>query len=119
MLRAIRRSRLASELVATILVALVALTVSSSLHDRNDDPLCNELVAGGSLDGVRIAAADVAAPHRQHCAVCHVLQSLRAEVTAARFVSPQLDLRLIAAAAVAVVPALHGSAQPARAPPLA
>ena len=119
MLRAFRRTRLNRTFATLAVSALLALMVSSPLHDQGDDSLCNVAFGAGDAGTFQIAALDATPRHAQHCMVCHAIQSIRGEQASARYAPPPLDLRLTAAASIAVVPAALVSTRPARAPPLA
>ena len=118
-IRALRRTRLASLFAAVALFATMPVTVSSLLHDEGDDLLCNPALVVHDQDAHRYTAPEPATPDSQHCVLCHALQSIRAVQASVRFAPPSVDARLIAAGSAALTHALLVSARPARAPPLA
>ena len=119
MIRALRRTRLASLFAAVALFATMPVTVSSLLHNEGDDLLCNPALVLHDQDAHRYTAPEPATPDSQHCVLCHALQSIRAVQASVRFAPPSVDARLIAAGSAALTHALLVSARPARAPPLA
>jgi len=118
MIRAFRRTRLASLFAAVALFATMPVTVSSLLHDDTDDVLCNPGVVIHDENAHRIAAPETAVPDPQHCVLCHALQSLRAVQASIRFTPSLADARLVASASAGTVNALVAATRPARAPPL-
>jgi hypothetical protein len=119
MIRALRRTRLASLFAAVALFATMPVTVSSLLHDDSDDVLCNPALVVHDQNAHRYTAPQPPTSDSQHCVLCHALQSIRAVQAAVRFAPPSVDARLIAAGSAAVTHALFVSTRPARAPPLA
>ncbi len=119
MIRALRRTRLASLFAAVALFATMPVTVSSLLHDDRDDAICNPAVVAHDHAGHHLGSSDPAMPEPQHCVLCHALQSLRAVAAAVRFAPPAVDARLLALVAAPIVNAIVISNRPARAPPLA
>lgn len=118
-IRALRRTRLASLFAAVALFATMPVTVSSLLHDEGDDLLCNPALVVHDQNAHQYTAPEPATPDSQHCVLCHALQSIRAVQASVRFAPPSVDARLVAAGSAAVVHALFVSTRPARAPPLA
>ena len=118
MIRALRRTRLASLFAAVALFATMPVTVSSLLHDDSDDVLCNPATVIHDRNAHRYTAPDPAPGDPQHCVLCHALQSIRAVQSSVRFVLPSTDTRLVASGSAAVIHALIVSTRPARAPPL-
>jgi hypothetical protein len=119
MIRALRRTRLASLFAAVALFATMPVTVSSLMHDDSDDTLCNPALVIHDPYAHRISAPQPSPADPQHCVLCHALQSLRAVQASMRFAPPSVDARLVACASAAVIHALIVSTRPARAPPLA
>jgi hypothetical protein len=118
MIRALRRTRLASLVAAVALFATMPVTVSSLLHDDRDDAICNQAFVAHDHTAHRLGVPGTALPDSQHCVLCHAL-SLRAVAAAIRFAPPAADARLVALAAAPLVHAIVVSERPARAPPLA
>ena len=119
MIRALRRTRLASLFAVVALLATMPVTVSSLMHDDRDDAICNPAVVVHDASAHRIEAAGAEQPDGQHCVLCHALQSLRAVSAALRFAPPAIDARLVAGTSIVALNALIASTRPARAPPLA
>ncbi len=119
MIRAFRRSRLAASLAVLGLAALLAVTISSPLHDGGDDAICNPVhgLSGQHEDQLVAANAPVSQP--VHCVICHALGSIRAEAPSGRFAPPPVETRVLALGAATFVHSLFGTATPARAPPTA
>ena len=118
MIRALRRTRLASLFAAIALFATMPVTVSSLLHDDSDDILCSPALVVHDQDAHRVTVPEPASAGQQHCVLCHALQSLRAVQGTVRFAPPSIDARLVASGSAAVIHALIGSTRPARAPPV-
>jgi len=119
MIRAFRRTRLASLFAAVALFATMPVTVSSLLHDDADDVLCNPGIVVHDENAHHVTAPKTAVPDPQHCVLCHALQSLRAVQASVRFAPPLVDARLVSSVPAGLVNALIVSTRPARAPPLA
>jgi len=119
MIRALRRTRLASLFAAIALFATMPVTVSSLLHNDVDDTRCNPAAVVHDVSAHRVGTTGTALPESDHCVLCHALQSLRAVGTSVRFAPPLVDTRLVASASTAVIDHLVVSSSPARAPPLA
>jgi len=118
-IRALRRTRLASLFAAVALFATMPVTVSSLLHDDSDDVLCNPALVVHDQNAHRYTAPDPAPGDPQHCVLCHALQSIRAVQSSVRFALPSTDARLVASGSAALIHALLVSTRLARAPPLA
>jgi hypothetical protein len=112
MIRAFRRTRLASLFAAVALFATMPVTVSSLLHDDADDVLCNPGIVVHDENAHHVTAPKT-------CVLCHALQSLRAVQASVRFAPPLIDARLVSSVPAGLVNALIVSTRPARAPPLA
>src|SRR5258705_8554358 len=95
MIRALRRTRLASLFAAVALFATMPVTVSSLLHDDSDDVLCNPATVVHDQNAHRYTAPDPAPGDPQHCALRHALQSIRAMQSSLRFTLPSTDARLV------------------------
>lgn len=119
MIRALRRTSLASAIVAVALFATMPVTISSLLHDMRDDAQCNPALVAHDPDAHQVAAPGQSSQDSQHCVLCHALQSLRAVQTSVRFSPSLLDVRLFAVGAIAPAQTLFAVSRPARAPPLA
>jgi hypothetical protein len=119
MIRALRRTRLASLFAAVALFATMPVTVSSLLHDDSDDTLCNPAMVIHDQDAHRFSGPKPTPAVPQHCVLFHALQSLRAVQASVRFAPPPVDARLVARPSAAAIRALIVSTRPARAPPLA
>lgn len=119
MIRAFRRSRLASSLAAIGLAALLAVTISSPLHDGGDDVICNPGLGLGVPHDDQRVAADAPVTQPVHCVICHALGTIRAEAPSGRFAPPPVETRVLALGAPTFVHSLFGTATPARAPPTA
>ena len=117
MFSALRRTRLATSLGQLGLAAMLAVTVSSPLHDGGDDVLCNPVGSSDLRHTDRIVPAAHADGHAQHCLFCHAAQTVRVEQQSSRFGPPTLDGRLLVLGAPTFVHALVSPATPARAPP--
>lgn len=116
---ALRRTRLAWLFAAVAIFATMPVTVSSLLHNEDDDALCNPAVVVHDASAHSIGASETTLPDSEHCVLCHALQSLRGVQSAVRFTPPSVNARLVAAASMAAVHALFLSILPARAPPTA
>lgn len=119
MIRALRRTSLASVFTAVALIATMPVTISSLLHDAGDDVLCGPTIVVHDQDAHRFSAPGPAPQDSQHCVLCHTLQSLRAVQSAARFIPALADVGRLSSASTAPVQARSSNSQPARAPPLA
>ena len=119
MLRAIRRTRLASLFSLATLVCVVSLSGSSLVHSDTDDTICNPVLVLHDHSADRIGGRTNSTPFTpEHCAICHwqTLRTVQADVPAA--VPETEGLRHFAAAGLSVSSATL-SRQPARAPPAA
>ena len=120
MMRAFRRTSLATVFSVIALFATMPVAVSSWLHDVNDDVLCGEAIVVHDPDAHQFSASRPASQEsQQHCVLCHTLQSLRAVHSAVRFAPPLADAGRLSSASVASVQTGSAAARPARAPPLA
>ena len=119
MIRAFRRTSLASVFTVIALFATMPVTFSSLLHDPGDDVLCDPAIVIHDQDAHRFSAPGSAPEESQHCVLCHTLQSLRAVQSSVRFIPSLADLGRLSPALAAPVQARSTHSQPARAPPLA
>jgi hypothetical protein len=119
MIRAVRRSRLASSLALIGLAALLAVTISSPLHDGGDDAICHPVHGLGGQHDDQFAAAHAPASQPAHCVICHALGTIRAEAPSGRFEPCPVETRVLAPGAPTFVHSLFGTATAARAPPTA
>jgi len=119
MIRAFRRTSLATVFSVIALFATMPVAVSSWLHDVNDDVLCGEAIVVHDPDAHQFSASRPAPQDSQHCVLCHTLQSLRAVQSTVRFAPPLADVGRLSSAAAASVQTGSAAACPARAPPLA
>ena len=119
MIRALRRTPLASWFAAVALLATTPVTVSSLLHADIDDALCSPAVVVHDANAHSIGKTEPAVPEPQHCVLCHALQSLRAVQAFVRFAPPLADARLVACGSIVGAGTFVVSTRPARAPPLA
>ena len=118
MIRALRRTRLALSPMVFGIVAVMVLTVSSSLHQRGDDRLCEPGTGTGGYGAPQLATATPPA-HAGHCVLCHAAESLQAQPSSSRF-GPSVEIAIRQPVAVPAAPAASGrSTAPARAPPTA
>ena len=119
MIRALRRTSLASLIAVVALFATMPVTVSSLLHDDRDDVFCNPAVVVHDQSAHRYSAPAPAPSESEHCVLCHALQSLRAVQSSVRFIPALADGGRLSSASTAPVQARCTNSQPARAPPLA
>ena len=119
MIRAFRRTSLASVFTAIALVATMPVTISSLLHDASDDTFCDPAIVVHDQDAHRFSAPGPAPQESQHCVLCHTLQALRAVQSSARFIPALADVGRLLSASAVPVQSRYSTSQPARAPPLA
>jgi hypothetical protein len=119
MIRALRRTSLASLVSAIALFATMPVTVSSLLHADRDDLLCNPALVVHDSSAHAYSAPAPPPADSQHCVLCHALQLLRTIQSSARFAPPSVDARLLVSGPAVAAQVLLASSRPARAPPLA
>jgi hypothetical protein len=117
-LRALRRTKLASLFALLVITGSVPLSLLALAHDA-DDAICQPPFVLHDEAAHRIGAASAPTSAPEHCATCHWLQSLQTVVAATVVAIPATDVEHhIASAVVAVARTLAGDVSP-RAPPLA
>lgn len=119
MIRALRGSRGRSALAALMVSALLAVTVSVSVHDGTDDRDCSGALSGAAAGPSRISAGQASARAADHCVLCHTAQTVRAVPAVARYAPPSESLAAALPPPLETAASIAGAARPARAPPLA
>lgn len=117
MLRALRRTRLASLLALFIITGGVPISTAALLHDASDD-ICQPTLIQHDESAHRLGAARTASPEPQHCAICHWIQSLQTVVATVAVVPPITQSRHFAASTPGAACAAATGRLSARAPPL-
>jgi hypothetical protein len=116
MLRALRRTRLASLLALFVLTGSIPISTAALLHDASDD-LCQPTLVQHDESAHRMGGARTTAAQPQHCAICHWLQSLQTVIATVGIAAPGAHSPHVAA----FVPSAMGTAGTghlsARAPP--
>jgi hypothetical protein len=118
MLRALRRTRLASLLALFIITGSVPISTAALLHDASDD-VCQPTLVQHDESAHRMSGARTAAPEPQHCAICHWLQSLQTVVATVGIVAPAAQSQQLSASVLSAASAAGIGQLSARAPPLA
>lgn len=118
MLRAFRRTRLATLFALFVLTGGVPVSMAALFHAA-DDVLCAPAPVVHDASAHRIGGAGTSAPEPQHCAVCHWLQSLQTVSDTVSVIAPSTDCHQLAVSAVPVAGATATGQLSARAPPLA
>jgi len=118
MLRALRRTRLATFFALLVLTGGVPVSMAELFHD-SDDVLCAPSLVVHDESAHRIGAAGTPAPPPQHCAVCHWLQTLQTVGHSARIVAPSAGSDQLPASAIRIPGAIAFGQTSTRAPPTA
>lgn len=116
MLRALRRTRLASLLALFIITGSVPISTAALLHDASDD-VCQPTLVQHDESAHRMGGARTASPQPQHCAICHWLQSLQTVVATVGIVSPAARSQHFTHAVLAAAGTAGTGHLSARAPP--
>jgi hypothetical protein len=117
-IRALRRTRLASLLSTATLLCVISLSGASFFHSENDDPICDPVLVVHDHTAHRLVAGHGAPTAPAHCFICH-WQSLRTVHAVVHEHAPATESHAVVALAWFGFDPAALSRQPARAPPLA
>lgn len=119
MFRAIRRTRLAPLFIALALLATMPASMTSLLHNDDDDGICGRALVihdhgahhvGGSIPS--------SVPDPQHCFICHSSTFFAIHSTT-RWCAPTSPAHLLALSSDGLASVVTAEGRAARAPPLA
>lgn len=118
MLRALRRTRLASLFALFIITGSVPISTAALLHDTSDD-VCQPAVVQHDESAHRLVGAGTASPAAEHCAICHWLQSLKTVAVTSGIIEPAAAVQHVPPALDVAPGAAATGPLSARAPPAA